>query len=43
MKKKKKTIKTWEVIGYYFDGRQAWTHLQSLKDRVKMKRIKGIV
>ena len=43
MKKQKTKSKTWEVMGYYFDGKQAWTHLKSLDNRMKIKRVRGLI
>lgn len=40
-KKKKKKNKTWEVVGYYLDGKGSWTLLRDPKTG-KEKKIKGI-
>ena len=41
MAKKKKT-KTWIIVGYYYDGKNAYTMLQDKNDWRKEKMIKGI-
>jgi len=41
MAKKKKT-KTWIIVGYYYDGKNAYTMLEHKDDCRKHKIIKGI-
>ena len=41
-KNKKPKIKTWEIVGYYIDGKGAYTMLEDKKDRRKHKMIKGV-
>lgn len=31
----------WEVVGYYFDGKQSWTIYEN--DSGKTKKIKGVI
>ena len=40
--KKKPKIKTWDIVGYYYDGKDAYTMVEDKKDRRKHKMIKGV-
>jgi len=40
--KKKPKVKTWDIEGYYYDGKDAYTYVRDRKDPRKSKRIKGI-
>ena len=40
-KKTKKTV--WDIEGYYFDGKKAYTYLRSKKDFRKTKKVEGII
>ena len=42
-KKKKSRNKTWIIVGYYYDGNDAYTLLEDKYDWTKQKMIKGIV
>lgn len=42
-RKKKLKNKTWIIVGYYYDGKNAYTLLQDKNDCTKQKQIKGIV
>jgi hypothetical protein len=41
--KKKSKNKTWIIVGYYYDGNDAYTMLEDKYDWTKQKMIKGIV
>jgi hypothetical protein len=41
-KKKKSKNKTWIIVGYYYDGKDAYTLLEDKYDWTKQKMIKGI-
>jgi len=41
--KKKKKTKTWIVVGYYYDGKNAYTMLEDKYDWTISKRVKGLV
>lgn len=42
--KPKKTKETlWDIEGYYFDGKKAYTYLRSKKDFRKTKKVEGII
>lgn len=41
-KKKKPKTKNWEIEGYYYDGKDAYTYFRDPKDFRKIKIIKGI-
>jgi hypothetical protein len=40
--KKKPKVRTWDIEGYYYDGKDAYTYVRDRKDPRKSKRIKGI-
>ena len=42
MVRKKSKNKTWIIVGYYYDGKDAYTLLEDKYDSTKQKRIKGI-
>ena len=39
--KKKPKVKTWDIEGYYYDGKNAYTYVRD-PETLKGKRIKGI-